>query len=284
MIHPIHEYSLLQSIKLLVAKGEIRDSVALTASTGQSSGSKLTAHLAESEIKKLIPTIRQRLSAAKFYLDAIENMNYAPYLERQSSLSKEQKPLIDFSDIDLYVQVDLLNPDAFPLVVFILLNGFFSNIVGYEDCVAKVINIVYDLISYDNHYSSSHVRQGLEKKARRDHLTLHLRRFHGVNRKNKKDVIDKKGSPFNIAKEIRNELTHDQIEEVIDFPPQFTLSGAPPDPNLYLKNSFFPNNSPHEDTELIVFCHCVFKETVDFVDECYRLIERKLQRSRSLPV
>ena len=284
MIHPIHEYSLMQEIKVLVAKGKIRDSVALTASTGQSSGSKLTAQAAEPEIKKLIPTIRQRLSAAKFYLDAIENMNYAPYLERQSSLSEEQKSLIDFSDIDLYVQIDLLNPDAFPLVVFILLNGFFSNLVGSEDCVAKVINIVYDLMSYDSPYSSSHVRQGLEKKARREHLTLHLRRFHAVSRKNKKEVIDKKGSPFNIAKEIRNQLTHDQIEEVIDFPPQFTLSGSPPDPNLYLKNSFFPNNSPLEDTEMIICCHRVFEETISFVDECYRLIERKLQRSGSLPV
>ena len=284
MIYPIHEYSLMQEIKVLFAKGKIQDSVALTASAGQSSGSKLTAQAAKSEIRKLIPTIGRRLSAAKFYLDAIENMNYAPYLERQFSLSEEQKPLIDFSDIDLHVQIDLLNPDAFPLVVFILLSGFFSNLVGSEDCVAKVINIVYDLRSYDNHYSCSHVRQGLEKRARREHLTLHLRRFHAVRRKNKKDVINKKGSTFNIAKEIRNELTHDQIEEVIDFPPQFTLTGSPPEPNLYLEESFFPNNSPREDREMIVFCHRVFEETVVFVDECYRLIKGKLQRSGVLPV
>ena len=284
MIYPIHEDSLMREIKVLFAKGKIQDSVALTASTGQNFGSKLTAQAAESEIQKLIPTIRQRFSAAKFYLDAIENMNYAPYLERQSSLSEEQKPLIDFSDINLSVQIDLLNPDVFPLVVFILLNGFFSNIVGSEDCVAKVINIVYDLMLYDNPYSSSHVRQGLEKKARREHLTLHLRRFHAVSRKNKKDVVDKKGSSFNIAKEIRNQLTHDQIMEVIDFPPRFTLLGSPPDPNLYLEETFFSNNSPRENREMIVFCHRVFEETISFVDECYRLIERKLQRSGVLPV
>ena len=284
MIYPIHEYSLVQEIKVLFAKGKIQDSVALTASAGQSSGSKLTAQAAESEIQKLIPTIRQRLSAAKFYLDAIENMNYAPYLERQSSLSEEQKPLVDFSDIDLHVRIDLLNPDAFPLVVFILLNGFFFNLVGSEDCVAKVINIVYDLMLYDNPYSSFHVRQGLEKKARREHLTFHLRRFHAVSRKDKEDIIDKKGSSFNIAKEIRNQLTHGQVEEVIDFPPQFTLSGSPPDPNLYLEESFFPNDSPGEDREMVAFCHRVFEETIVFVDECYRLIERKLQRSGVLPV
>lgn len=284
MVNLTHETNLLQKLEALLQREEIQNSVALTASVGQSSGSKLTAQAAKSEIQKLIPTIERRLSAAKFYLNAIENMNYAPYLERQSSLSEEQKPLIDFSDIDLHVQIDLLNRDAFPLVVFILLSGFFSNLVGSEDCVAKVINIVYDLISYDNRYSSSHVRQELKKKVGREHLTLHLRRFHAVSRKNKTDVIDKKGSPFNIAKEIRNQLTHDQIKDVIDFPPQFTLLGSPRDPNLYFEESFFPNNSPREDREMIVFCHRVFEETVVFVDECYRLIERKLQRSGSLPV
>lgn len=85
MVNLTRENSLLQEINNLSASGKIGDSVALTASTGQSSGSKLTAQAAESEIQKLIPTIRQRLSAAKFYLDAIENMNYAPYLERRSS-------------------------------------------------------------------------------------------------------------------------------------------------------------------------------------------------------
>ena len=193
MVNLTNENSLLQEINNLFESRKIHDSVALTT---QAVGSGLTAEEAVIKIRKLIPTIRQRLSAAKFYLAAMENMNYAPDLERQSSLSEEQKPLIDFSDIDLYVQIDLLDLDAFPLVVFILLNGFFSNLVGSEDCVAKIINIVYDLMSYDSPYSSFHVRQGLEKKTRREHLTLHLRRLHAVSRKNKKDIIDEKGLPF----------------------------------------------------------------------------------------
>lgn len=281
MVNLTYANDLLQEINNLFESRKIQDSVALTT---QAVGSGLTAQEAVIKIRKLIPTIRQRLSAAKFYLAAMENMNYAPELERQSSFSEGQNPLIDFSDIDLNVRINLLNLDAFPLVVFILLNGFFSNLVSSEDCAAKIINIAYDLISYDNPYSSSHVRQGLEKKVRREHLTRHLRRFHAVSRKNKKDVIDKKGSSFNIAKEIRNQLTHDQIEDVIDFPPQFTLSGSPSDSNLYLKSSFFPNNFPREDTEMIAFCPRVFEETVDFVDECYRLIHGKLQRSGVLPV
>ena len=138
MVNLMHEASLLQKIEDLATNGKIQSTVGLTAQD------------AETKIQKLLPTTQQRINAAKFYLDVMENMNYARYLAGRSSLSEDQKPLIDFSDIDLYVQIDLLNPDAFPLVVFILLNGFFSNLVGSEDCVAKVINIVYDLVSYDN--------------------------------------------------------------------------------------------------------------------------------------
>ena len=74
-----HENSLLQEINNLSASGKIQDSVALTA---QGTGSGLTAQEAEIKIQKLIPTTRQRLSAAKFYLDTIENMNYALYLRK----------------------------------------------------------------------------------------------------------------------------------------------------------------------------------------------------------
>ena len=187
MVKLTHENRLLQEIKNLVANRRIQDSAALIT---QGSGSGLTARKVETEIQKLIPTIRQRLSAAKFYLDAMENMNFAPYLGSQSSSPEEQKPLIDFSDSNLRVQIDLLNPETFPLVVFILLNGFFSNLVSSEDCVTKVINIVYDLMSYDNPYTSYHVRLALEKKVRRGYLTLHLRKFHAVSRKTeRKDLF-----------------------------------------------------------------------------------------------
>ena len=90
-----YENNLLQEINNLFASGKIQDSVGLTA---QGTGSGLTAQEAKIKIQKLIPTTRQRLSAAKFYLDAMENMNYVPYLGSQSSFSEEQKSLIDFSD------------------------------------------------------------------------------------------------------------------------------------------------------------------------------------------
>ncbi len=278
MVNLTRENSLLQEINNLSASGKIGDSVALTASTGQSSGSKLTAQAAESEIQKLIPTIRQRLSAAKFYLDAIENMNYAPYLERRSSLSEDQKPLIDFSDIDLYVQINLLNPDAFPLVVFILLNGFFSNLVSLEDCLAKTISVLYDLPLDDK---PGYIRKALNNKMPNGKLTLNLRAFHAIDQNGK---LDPTGSPFNIASEIRHQLIHDDIDNVIISSSPIALSGSPAVSKLHFHNSFFPPNTDPASTEMTAFCQNVYDEAVSFVDDCYRLICADLQGGGALPI
>lgn len=96
--------------------------------------------------------------------------------------------------------------------------------------------------------------------------------------------LDKTGSPFNIAREIRNQLVHDDIAEVVFFP-TLSLLGFP-NTDLYFNNLFFPPNTPpkHSDTEIIAFCKDVYQKTVDFVDECYRLIHDDLQNSGSLPV
>ena len=283
MVNLAHEKKLLQKINSLSASGKIRDSVALTT---QSNGSGLRAQDAETKIQKLIPTTGQRLNAARFYLDLMENMKYVPYLRGVPSPAPEQEPLIDFSDSDFRVQMHLLKRETFPLVLFIVLNSFFSNLVSLEDCVAKIINIVYDLIPYNKRYSGIHIRQKLKGKIPRGDLTRHLRVFHAGHRKNGNDVEDKKGSTFNIAKEIRNQLTHDDITDIVDFPPAINLSGSAvrSDLKLRFRHSFFPANIPDEATETFVFCRSVFKETVDFVDECYRLIERKLQHSGDLPV
>jgi hypothetical protein len=274
MVDLTNEASLLQKIEELAAKGKIESSVGLT------------EQAAETKIQKLISTTRQRLSAAKFYLDAMENMNYALYLGSQSSFSEEQKSLIDFSDSNLHVQINLLNPKPFPLIVFLVLQGFFSNLVSLEDCVAKIINIIYDLTPYNKRYSGFHIRQKLKGKISNGNLTRHLRLFHAVHRKNKNDVEDKKGSNFNIAKEIRNQLTHDDITEIVDFPPAINLSGSAVSSDLKLRfhHSFFPPNTPNQTTETFAFCKSVFEDTEVFVDECYELIYRKLQHSGVLPV
>ena len=268
MVNLTHEARLLQIINNLSAGGKIRDSTALTT---QTKGSKLTAQGAEAKILKLLPTTRQRINAAKFYLDAIENMNYALYLGSQPSWSEDQKPLIDFSDSSLQVRINVLNSDAFPLVVFVVLNGFFSNLVSLEDCVAKIINIVYDLLQQDR--SSYKIRQELENKISKGLLTAHLRTFQTT------------GSAFTIARKIRNQLVHDDIAEVVFFP-TLTLSGFSPDRSLYFNNSFFPRDFPpkHDGTEVVAFCKDVYEKTVDFVDECYRLICDDLQRNGVLPV
>ena len=273
MVKLTHEDSLLQKIQDLVTNRKIQSTVGLTAQD------------AETKIKKLIPTTGQRLSATKFYLDLMENMEYMPYLRGVPSSAPEQRPLLDLSDNDLHVQMHLLKHETFPLVLFILLNGFFSNLVSSEDCVSKIINIVYDLIQYDKRYSGFQIRQKLKGKIPRGNLTHHLRVFHAVHRKNNNDIESKKGSTFNIAKEIRNELTHDDITDIVDFPSAINLSGSAVSSDLKLRfrASFFPDSTADEDTEMFAFCDSVFKETVGFVDECYRFIERKLQHSGILP-
>ena len=168
MVNLTHEASLLQKIEDLATTGKIQSTVGLT------------AREAETKIQKLIPTTHQRLNAARFYLDLMRSVDYTPYIVSKFSLSTEQEPLIDFSDSDLHVQINLLNPDTFPLVVFILLHGFFSNIIGSDDCVAKIINIVYDLLTNDR--DSSKIRQKLENEIPNGLLTRHLRNFHLVSR------------------------------------------------------------------------------------------------------
>ena len=96
------------------------------------------------------------------------------------------------------------------------------------DCVSKVINIAYDLTSYDR---PSFVRQALENKMPNGNLTRHLRAFHAIGQDGK---LDKTGSIFNIAREIRNQLTHGDITEIVLFP-RLSLSGVSSDLDLYFQ-------------------------------------------------
>ena len=275
MVNLIYETSLLQEIKNLSQSGKIQASVALTT---QVNGSNLTAQEAETKIQKMLPATRQRINAAKFYLDAIENMNYASYLGGQPSMFEDQKPLIDFSDSDLQVQINLLNSKPFPLVVFVVLNGFFSNLVSLEDCVAKIINIVYDLLQDDNY--SSKIGQELGNKIPSGNLTAHLHAFRAIGQDGKPDMT---GSTFNIAKTIRNQLTHSDIDGVLISSSLISLSGSPAVPKLHFHNSFFAPNPDPAYTEMIAFCQKAYDETVNFVDECYRLIHADLQQKGVLP-
>ena len=271
-----HENSLLQEISNLFDSRKIQDSVALTT---QAVGSGLTAQEVVIKIRKLISTIRQRLSAAKFYLAAMENMNYASYLGGQPSMFEDQKPFIDFSDGDLQVQINVSNSDTFPLVVFIVLNGFFSNLVSLEDCVAKMIGVFYDLPLDDR---SGYIRKALNNKMPNGKLTLNLRAFHAIDQSGKPNPT---GSSFNIASEIRHQLIHGDIAEIVFFP-SWSLLGFPSDIDLYFNNSFFPAGtvSKHADTEMIAFCKEAYEGTVNFVDECYELIHDDLQHNGILPV
>lgn len=55
-------------------------------------------------------------------------------------------------------------------------------------------------------------------------------------------------------------------------------------PDMFDESSEIPTGIGRENTELTTFGNSVFKETVNFVDECYMLIERKLQHRGVLPV
>ena len=280
MVNLVHEASLLQKIEDFAANGKIQDSIGLTNRT------------VESKIQKLIPTTRQRINATKFYFDLIERMDSDFYLKIQTPPSPESettsllKPFIDFSDdVSLHVQIKLLENnntilrERSALVVFIILNGFFSNLVSLEDCIAKIINIVYDLIQTDDR--SSDIRKALDNKLPTALLTSHLRTFHAIGQDGK---IDKTGSLFNIAKAIRNQLIHDDMDRVmISFSP-ISLSGSASAPKLHFRNSFFAPNTDPANTEMIAFCQNVYDETIHYVDECYRLIHADLQQSGVLPV
>ena len=289
MVNLIHEQSLLQKINELAAKRQIQNSVKLTT---QGDGSGLTGEEAESKIKKLFPTTRQRINAAKIYLDLIEHMDSDFYLKIQDPLPIEAEmvsplnPFIDFSgDDSLHVQIRLLGAnntilrERSALVVFIILNGFFSNLVSLEDCIAKIINIVYDLIRADERPSD--IRKALDNKLPAALLTSHLRTFHAIGQDGK---TDETGSLFNIAKAIRNQLIHDDMDGVMISFSAISLSGSASAPKLHFRNSFFPPNTDPANTEMITFCKDVYQKTVDFVDECYRLIHADLQRSGVLPV
>ena len=280
MVNLVHEASLLQKIEDFAEDRKIQDSVGLTKRT------------VESKIQKLFPTTRQRINAAKFYLDLIERMDSDFYLEIQvpplteSETVSPPKPFIDFLDEDsLHVQIRLLeSPNAIvrkrsALVVFVVLNGFFSNLVSLEDCMAKIINIVYDLLQNDRF--GSKIRQALKNRIPNKPLTDHLQDFHAIGQDGKPDKI---GSTFNIAKEIRNKLVHDDIDDVMVSLSPISLAGASSIPKLHFHNSFFAPNTAAANTEMVVFCKDAYESTVNFVDECYRLIRDDLQQSDVLPV
>ena len=280
MVNLKHEASLLQKIEDFAENKKIQSSVGLTEQDTRS------------KIKKLIPTTKQRINAAKFYLDLIECLDSDFYLKIQAPLPTESetvsplKPFIDFlDDSSVQIQIKLLENnnstlrERAALVVFIILNGFFSNLVSLEDCIAKVINIVYDLIRADERPAD--IRKALDSKLPTALLTSHLRTFHAIGQDGK---TDETGSFFNIAKAIRNQLIHDDMDGVMISFSAISLSGSASAPKLHFRNSFFAPNTDPANTEMIAFCQNVYDETIHYVDECYRLIHTDLQQSGVLPI
>ena len=280
MVNLTQEESLLQKIEELATNGKIQNSLGLT------------AQKAKSSIEKLVQITRQRFNATKFYFNSIQNMESDFYLGIQAisstelKWSSESKSFVNFTDNDFHVQIDLLNNDNpaalfenLALIVLIVLNGFFSNLVSLEDYIAKIINTVYDLIPSDERPSD--VGKALDSKIPKGNLIHHLRTFHAISQDGK---LDETGSRFNIAKKIRNELVHDDIDGVMISLSSISLSGSPAVPKLHFHNSFFPANTTPANTEMIAFCQNVYDETISFVDECYRLIHADLQQSGVLPI
>ncbi len=280
MVNLTHEQILLQEIDNLASQNQIQNSA------------NLTPQDVESKIVRLVQQTKQRIKAVEFHLNLIENMDFDYYLKIQFSQPSEPEALlppktfIDFSGQDsVDVQVELLENkhntqhEESALVIFIVLNGFFSNLVSLDDCMAKIINIVYNLLQTDR--QSYKVPQALKNKMPQGNLTVHLQTFYPIDQSGNRD---KTGSPFNIAREIRNQLIHGDLDSVVH--PLSPLSGVTSDPKLNFYNFFFPPNTlpTSPTTEVITFCKDVFQETVGFVDNCYRLTCDDLQQSGVLPV
>lgn len=280
MVNLVHEQSILQEIDNLASQNQIQNSASLTPQD------------AESKIVRLLQQTKQRIKAVEFHLNLIENMDFDYYLKIQFSSPSEPEELlppktfIDFSGQNsVDVQIELLENkhntqlEESALVIFIVLNGFFSNLVSLDDCMVKIINIVYNLLQADR--QSYKVPQALKNKMPNGKLTAHLHAFHAIDQNGNRD---KTGSPFNIAREIRNQIIHDDIDSVVH--PISPLSGFTSDPKLNFYNSFFPiNTSPTSPiTEVITFCEHVFQETVKFVDVCYKLTSDDLRQNGVLPV
>ncbi len=145
MVKLTNENSLLQKIEDLAANRKIEDSAGLTAQEAKSS------------IEKLVQIIRQRFNAAQFYFNAIQNIDSDFYLRIQNlsptelrlEWSAASKSFVNFTDNDFHVQINPLDNDDptmlfenLALIVLIVLNGFFSNLVSLEDYVAKTIKVV----------------------------------------------------------------------------------------------------------------------------------------------
>ena len=274
-----HENNLIREINNLSASGKIQNSVGLTAQD------------AKSGIEKLVQIIRQRFNAVQFYFSAIQNLDINFYFGIQAISSTElklewssaSKSFINFTDSDFDVQISLLNSGMLvensALIIFIVLQSFFSNLISLEDCIAKIINIAYDLIPSEDR--PSYIRRALDNRMSTSALTLHLRTFHAIGQDGKPD---KTGSTFNIAKTIRNQLMHDDIDGVMVSSSPISLSGFPTASKLHFRDSFFPPNTDSANTEMVTFCQNAYDETVNFVNECYRLIYADLQQSGVLPI
>ncbi len=280
MVNLTHEQSLLQEIDNLASQNQIQNSASLPPQD------------VESKIVRLVQQTKQRIKAVEFHLNLIENMDFDYYLKILfSQLSEPEdllppKTFIDFScQNSVDVQIELLENkhntqrEESALVIFIVLNGFFSNLVSLDDCVAKIINIVYNLLQTDR--QSYKVPQVLKNKMPNSKLTTHLYTFYVIDQNGNRD---KTGSPFNIARQIRNQLIHGDLDSVMH--PLSSLSGFTSDRKLHFYNAFFPPNTPPTSptTEVITFCKDVFQETVGFVDDCYRFTYDDLQQSGVLPV
>lgn len=274
MVNLTHEASLLQKIEELATNRKTQDSV------------EVAAQETKSSIEKLVQITQQRFNAAKFYFNAIQNMESDFYLGLQVISPTElewsfvSKSFVNFTDNDFKVKINLLNnnsemlPENSALVVFIVLSGFFSNLVSLEDCIAKIINIVYDLKPSDDR--PSYIRQALDNKFPNGNLIRHLRVFHAIGQDRKPD---KKGSTFNIAREIRHQLVHDDIDGVMISSSLIPLSGSTAVTKIHFRDSFFPPNRDSANTEMVAFCQNAYDATVNFVDECYKLIRDDLQHS-----
>ncbi len=272
MISFPHEQELLERIDNLYSRSRINPS----------------ANISPNDVKeiigKLVESTKQRLRVADAYLGMIHNLNGAPYLTRLYSSPPDSgqpitDPLVCCSNTDYQITIVPENNDAFCSFMCLVVDGFFSNVIGASDSFAKIVNILYNCVNSMNYIYLHRVRVELVSSHPQARLTRLINTFHP-------DSNGGVGSRFNTAKSIRNELTHD-ILDVLDFPPPYAMYGRMLDsnPRFHFKERFFQLlNTSQEDRELTTFCSDIHQDIVLFIDQSYQLMRNKLRTTGRIPV
>ncbi|MBD3183219.1 hypothetical protein GF312_13065 [Candidatus Poribacteria bacterium] len=267
MVEFENESELLNNIEILDTNNKINASVGIDPTD------------IRSLLHKLILSTKQKTRVSEMHLRLLSNLESFPYLTTANFHSEQMVPesLVNISDSDLQIMIKS-NSVNFWTILCLLLEGFFASLVSSSDNLAGILNIIYDCIDYNSNFYLGTIRNKLIDNRPRDHITREICRFHPQQ-------FDDE-SIFNIARNIRNQLTH-EIQDVLDIQTQ-ALYGPIPSREIIMNikdNLFSQSSNFREERELITFCSLTYKNLFEFIDSCYKKkMSSKLRRERKIPI